>query len=61
MKYLGYPLVGDYLYNPDMEYINRQALHSHKISFTHPMTGEAMEFVAPLPEDMENILKNPVT
>lgn len=52
MKYLGYPLIGDYLYNPDMEYINRQALHSHKLSFTHPITGDAMAFHAPLPEDM---------
>ena len=56
MKYLGYPLVGDYLYNPDMEYIGRQALHSHKIAFTHPITGEPMEFTVPLPEDMQAVL-----
>ena len=59
MKHLGFPLIGDYLYNPDMEFIERQALHSHKISFTHPMTGKPMEFVAPLPEDMKNVLENP--
>lgn len=57
MKYLGFPLVGDYLYNPDMEFIGRQALHSHKISFTHPITGEPMEFVADLPEDMQKVLE----
>ena len=56
MKYIGYPLVGDYLYNPDMEYIDRQALHSHRLSFTHPVTGEKMEFTAPLPTDMRKIL-----
>lgn len=56
MKYIGYPLVGDYLYNPDMEWINRQALHSHKMSFRHPITGAYMEFVAPLPEDMKTVL-----
>lgn len=56
MKHLGYPLIGDYLYNPDMEYIHRQALHSHRIAFTHPITGKAMEFAAPLPEDMKRIL-----
>ena len=56
MKYIGYPLVGDYLYNPDMEYIDRQALHSHRLSFTHPITGEKMEFTAPLPADMRKIL-----
>lgn len=58
MKHLGFPLIGDYLYNPDMEFINRQALHSHKISFTHPITGEPMNFVAPLPEDMQRVLEN---
>lgn len=56
MKYIGYPLVGDYLYNPDMEYIGRQALHSHKMRFRHPITGEQMEFTAPLPEDMKRVL-----
>lgn len=56
MKHLGFPLVGDYLYNPDMEYISRQALHSHKIAFVHPITGEAMEFVAELPDDMKKVL-----
>lgn len=56
MKHIGYPLVGDYLYNPDMEFIGRQALHSHKMRFRHPITGEMMEFVAPLPEDMRRVL-----
>lgn len=56
MKHIGYPLVGDYLYNPDMEYIGRQALHSHKMRFRHPITGEQMEFTAPLPEDMKRVL-----
>lgn len=56
MKYLGYPLIGDYLYNPDMEYISRQALHSHRLSFPHPITGNQMEFCAPLPDDMKSVL-----
>ena len=57
MKHLGFPLIGDYLYNPDMEYMHRQALHSHKISFTHPITGKAMEFTAPIPADMQKVLE----
>lgn len=57
MKYLGFPLVGDYLYNPDMEYIKRQALHSHRLTFRHPISGEIMDFTAPLPDDMANILQ----
>ena len=57
MQYLGYPLIGDYLYNPDMTHISRQALHSHRLSFPHPMTGEPVEFTAPLPEDMQEVLR----
>lgn len=58
LKYIGYPLVGDYLYNPDMKYIERQALHSYRLAFPHPITGQFMEFTAPLPEDMENIVSD---
>ncbi len=56
MKYIGYPLIGDYLYNPDIEYIARQALHSYRMTFNHPITNELMEFIAPLPEDMQRII-----
>ena len=54
-KYIGHPLIGDHLYNPDFEYMTRQALHSHRISFIHPITKKAMEFIAPLPDDMNFI------
>lgn len=57
MKYLGFPLVGDYLYNPDMQYIRRQALHSHSLSFRHPITGKDMRFTAELPKDMLKIFQ----
>ena len=57
MKYLGYPLIGDYLYNPDMEYMTRQALHSHHMEFTHPITGAHMSFTAPLPEDIARVMQ----
>ena len=62
LKHIGHPLVGDYLYNPEASpsrpgVITRQALHSHFLSFTHPMTGERMEFTAPLPEDMASLLR----
>lgn len=57
MKYLGYPLIDDYLYNPDMEYMTRQALHSHHMEFTHPITGAHMSFTAPLPEDMARVMQ----
>ncbi|MCI8549474.1 MAG: RluA family pseudouridine synthase [Lachnospiraceae bacterium] len=57
MKYLGYPVIGDYLYNPDMEYIRRQALHSFRLAFRHPVSGKEMKFEAPLPADMEAVLQ----
>lgn len=56
MKHIGCPLIGDYLYNPDMEHMTRQALHSHRLVFTHPITGETMDFTAPLPEDMSSVM-----
>ncbi len=57
MKHLGFPLIGDYLYNPDMEFIQRQALHSFHLAFTHPITGKQMDFTAPMPEDMARVLQ----
>ena len=53
MGYIGCPLIGDYLYYPECSRISRQALHSHRLSFLHPLTGKALSFTAPLPEDMK--------
>lgn len=55
MKHLGYPLIGDYLYHPDMTKIDRQALHSSLLEFTHPITKKAMKLSAPLPTDMRKL------
>lgn len=49
MKYLGHPLTGDYLYNPDYSILDHQALHSWKLEFRHPITGEQMHFAAEPP------------
>lgn len=54
-KHIGHPLIGDHLYNPDFEYMQRQALHSHKITFLHPITKKEMEFIAAIPGDMATI------
>lgn len=56
MKYLGHPLFGDFLYNPDYRYIQRQSLHSWKLDFVHPITGEPLFFQAEVPEDMQIFL-----
>lgn len=52
MKYIGCPLPGDFLYCPDYTKIRRQALHSYRLSFSHPITGQNLSFTSPLPEDM---------
>lgn len=51
MKYIGCPLPGDFLYHPVFDRIGRQALHSFQLEFAHPITGEPMCFLAPVPED----------
>lgn len=56
LKFAGHPLPGDFLYNPDYRYIARQPLHSYKLSFTHPITDQEMEFRAELPEDMASLV-----
>ena len=56
MKHIGHPLPGDFLYHPDYSVINRQALHSYRLSFRHPISGKEMEFTAKLPDDMKQVL-----
>ena len=58
MASLGCPLAGDWLYGTeDKALIARPSLHSYALWFTHPLTGEALHFTAPLPEDMERLIK----
>lgn len=52
MKYIGAPLIGDYIYNPDYRHIKRQALHSHRLDFMHPITKQPLSFQSALPIDM---------
>ncbi|EZP77968.1 pseudouridine synthase [Parageobacillus genomosp. 1] len=58
MKYIGYPLAGDPQYGPKKTLpIDGQALHAGVLGFTHPRTGEYLEFEAPLPPEFEAILQ----
>lgn len=59
MKYIGHPLPGDYLYNPNYENFSRQPLHSYQLSFTHPITKKPMLFTAPVPEDFRDAFSHP--
>ena len=56
MSAIGHPLVGDTLYGFDFfDSIARQALHSYKISFIHPITHNQIIVMSKLPEDMEKV------
>lgn len=52
MKYIGHPILGDTLYGNPSKLINRQALHSHIISFNHPINKKNVTYTAPLFSDM---------
>ena len=58
MNHLGHPLLGDDLYGGDLSLIERQALHSHKLMFKHPITKKELCFESPLPEDMNMVLND---
>jgi 23S rRNA pseudouridine1911/1915/1917 synthase len=66
---LGHPVVGDRVYGgagrirtvadpgvrARIKALDRQALHAWRLSFAHPLTGEALQFTAPLPEEMASL------
>ncbi len=69
MTDIGHPLVGDPTYGrgganrlpegPLRETVSalyRPALHAWKLAFNHPRTGERVEFTAPLPGDLQQLL-----
>lgn len=59
MKYIGYPLAGDPVYGRNKTVaLEGQALHAAVLGFTHPRTGERLQFEAPLPGDMEHVLES---
>lgn len=59
MQYIGYPLAGDPVYGPRKTLKGHgQFLHAQTLGFTHPTSGEWLEFSAPLPEIFEQTLAN---
>ncbi|MEL6207759.1 MAG: RluA family pseudouridine synthase [Pseudomonadota bacterium] len=71
MSYIGHALVGDQTYGgrrrasakalgaegaAALDAFPRQALHAAILGITHPITGEALRFESPLPEDMASLL-----
>lgn len=63
MAHLGHPLLGDSVYGGRrgpgalLPSFPRQALHAWRLGLKHPETGEAMQWEADLPEDMQQLLK----
>lgn len=57
--HIGHPIIGDTLYGHHSNLINRQALHSYKASFIHPITKKKLELIAPLHDDMRKIWGHP--
>ncbi len=56
----GWPVLGDRTYAPSSARaaLSRQALHSARLAFHHPVTGRRVEFSSPLPADMAGLLED---
>ena len=53
MASVGHPLVADTLYGGALAAgMTRQALHAQRLELNHPVSGERMQFVSPLPPDL---------
>jgi 23S rRNA pseudouridine1911/1915/1917 synthase len=70
LSHKNYPIVGDALYGwrykippqssqalqEALRAFRRQALHAERLAFIHPVTGQALEWQTPLPEDFAHLL-----
>ena len=71
LSHVGHSLIGDPIYGGRVRFpkkaseelkhallnFKRQALHSKKLTLNHPISGELMSWKAPLPDDMQELLK----
>jgi 23S rRNA-/tRNA-specific pseudouridylate synthase len=63
---IGHPVVGDSVYGGvhrrvagdirAVQRLERPFLHAARLAFTHPREGRRMEFTAPLPDDLQDVL-----
>jgi 23S rRNA pseudouridine1911/1915/1917 synthase len=70
LAHIGHPVVGDPVYGgrrrfpagaspaliAELEGFKRQALHAARLKLAHPVTGEEVEWEAPLPADMAHLV-----
>jgi 23S rRNA pseudouridine1911/1915/1917 synthase len=62
---IGNPVLGDKTYGKKSEIrigqktvtFNRQMLHAYSLKLKHPVSGEVLEFTAPMPDDMKEAIK----
>ena len=57
-SHINHPILGDTLYGTPSPLINRQALHSYKITLLHPISKQILTLEAPIPNDMKFINLN---
>lgn len=55
LSHLGHPILGDRLYG-GAAIVGLLALHSHRIAFPHPRTGQTIEIVDPMPDRYRTLL-----
>lgn len=65
---IGHPIVGDAVYGGvrrripgdlrALQRLERPFLHAERLAFTHPRDGRRMEFTAPLPADLMDVLED---
>ena len=59
MAYIGHPVAGDEVYGPRKTLKGHgQFLHAKTLGFTHPRTGEVMEFSVEVPEIFQKTLEH---
>ena len=63
LKYIGYPIIGDPLYNTKQSKklskelgLNHQFLHAQNLEFIHPLTKKKINLSSYLPKDLKNVL-----
>ena len=71
LAHIGYPVAGDPVYGTRKRYppgstpelraaldgFRRQALHAAELEFAHPVSGKPLSFTAPLPDDLQGLLR----
>ncbi|MBI3187661.1 MAG: 23S rRNA pseudouridine(1911/1915/1917) synthase RluD, partial [Gammaproteobacteria bacterium] len=71
LTHMHFPIIGDPVYGGRLQLpraasdllkatlrgFKRQALHAAKLGLEHPVTGEYMEWEAPLPDDMQQLIR----